>query len=101
MTPSYLPAGAASFRLTVAMWNNCAVSNTSAQRQASIASMAIDTNMRRSATGSSPDGRHRQPVDRAKDLKSQQREADREARLTISAELGHEREGITAVYLGR
>jgi hypothetical protein len=26
---------------------------------------------------------------------------DREARLTISAELGHEREQITAVYLGR
>lgn len=38
---------------------------------------------------------------RSKDLTSQQREADREARLTISAELGHEREGITAVYLGR
>jgi len=61
-----LAGRAASFRLTEAMWNNCAVSNTSAQRQASIASMAIDTNMRRSATGSSPDGRHRQPVDRGR-----------------------------------
>ena len=30
-----------------------------------------------------------------------QRELDREARLTISAELGHDREQITAVYLGR
>lgn len=38
---------------------------------------------------------------RSKDLTPEQREADREARLTISAELGHEREGISAVYLGR
>ena len=30
-----------------------------------------------------------------------QKAADREARLTISRELGHEREQITAVYLGR
>lgn len=30
-----------------------------------------------------------------------QKEADREARLEISRELGHEREEITAVYLGR
>ena len=38
---------------------------------------------------------------RSKDLTAEQRELDREARLTISAELGHEREQITAVYLGR
>ncbi len=38
---------------------------------------------------------------RSKDLTPDQRELDREARLTISAELGHEREQITAVYLGR
>ena len=38
---------------------------------------------------------------RSKDLTPEQRELDREARLTISAELGHEREQITAVYLGR
>ena len=38
---------------------------------------------------------------RSKDLTPSQREADREARLTISQELGHEREQITAVYLGR
>jgi hypothetical protein len=38
---------------------------------------------------------------RSKDLTPEQREMDREARLTISAELGHEREQITAVYLGR
>jgi hypothetical protein len=30
-----------------------------------------------------------------------QREADYDARLIISAELGHGREAITAVYLGR
>lgn len=35
------------------------------------------------------------------ELTSEQREIDREARLTISAELGHDREQITAVYLGR
>ena len=34
-------------------------------------------------------------------LSKEQRLIDREARLTISAELGHEREQITAVYLGR
>ncbi len=38
---------------------------------------------------------------RSKDLTASQRETDREARLTISQELGHEREQITAVYLGR
>ena len=38
---------------------------------------------------------------RSKDLTPEQRELNREARLTISAELGHEREQITAVYLGR
>jgi hypothetical protein len=38
---------------------------------------------------------------RSKDLTPEQRELYREARLTISAELGHEREQITAVYLGR
>ncbi len=38
---------------------------------------------------------------RSRDLTASQREADREARLTISEELGHEREQITAVYLGR
>lgn len=37
----------------------------------------------------------------SKALTPEQRELDREARLTISAELGHEREQITAVYLGR
>ena len=38
---------------------------------------------------------------RSKALTPAQREIDREARLTISMELGHEREQITAVYLGR
>ncbi len=38
---------------------------------------------------------------RSKGLTPAQREIDREARLTISEELGHEREQITAVYLGR
>ncbi len=37
----------------------------------------------------------------AKTLTASQRERDREARLTISLELGHEREQITCVYLGR
>jgi hypothetical protein len=37
----------------------------------------------------------------AKQLSTQQRSIDREARLMISKELGHEREQITAVYLGR
>jgi hypothetical protein len=38
---------------------------------------------------------------RSRDLTPLQREPDREARVTISEELGHEREQITAVYLGR
>jgi hypothetical protein len=38
---------------------------------------------------------------RSRDLTPSQRELDREARLTISEELGHEREQITAVYMGR
>jgi len=38
---------------------------------------------------------------RSKDLTPEQRETVREARLTISAELGHEREQISTVYLGR
>lgn len=37
----------------------------------------------------------------AKDLTPEQKAIDQAARLTISAELGHEREQITAVYLGR
>jgi integrase len=36
----------------------------------------------------------------SKTLTPEQRDQDREARLTISKELGHEREQITAVYLG-
>jgi len=39
------------------------------------------------------------PTSRA--LKPEQKAIDREARLTVSLELGHEREQITAVYLGR
>ena len=38
---------------------------------------------------------------RSKDLSSKQRELNKEARTIISAELGHSREAITAVYLGR
>jgi hypothetical protein len=38
---------------------------------------------------------------RSRDLTPSQHEADRQARLTISEELGHEREQVTAVYLGR
>ena len=38
---------------------------------------------------------------RARELSAAQRPIDREARLTISEELGHEREQISAVYLGR
>jgi integrase len=38
---------------------------------------------------------------KSKDLSPEQKTADREARLTVSAELGHAREEITAVYLGR
>jgi hypothetical protein len=37
----------------------------------------------------------------AKQLTPEQKECDRAARLAISKELGHEREQITAVYLGR
>ena len=37
----------------------------------------------------------------SKILTTEQRELDREARLTISQELGHEREQITSAYLGR
>jgi len=37
----------------------------------------------------------------SKQLSPEKRRIDREARLTISRELGHEREQITAVYLGR
>lgn len=37
----------------------------------------------------------------SKDLTPEQREIDREARLTISAELGHERAQIVGVYVGR
>ncbi len=36
-----------------------------------------------------------------KALTAEQRETDRQARLTISQELGHNREQITAAYLGR
>jgi integrase len=36
-----------------------------------------------------------------RELIPEQRERDREARLTISRELGHEREQVTAAYLGR
>ena len=37
----------------------------------------------------------------SKELTPEQHELDRVSRLTISAELGHEREQITAVYIGR
>jgi hypothetical protein len=37
----------------------------------------------------------------SKVLTPEQRELDREARLTISLELGHEREAVTIAYLGR
>ena len=37
----------------------------------------------------------------SRQLTAAQKEIDRKARLTISKELGHEREQITAVYLGR
>ena len=36
-----------------------------------------------------------------KDLTPEQRELDREARLTISSELGHEREAVVGAYLGK
>lgn len=38
---------------------------------------------------------------RSRELTAEQKAVDREARLTISAELGHEQEQVTAVYLGR
>jgi integrase len=38
---------------------------------------------------------------KAKEMTPKQRVLDQEARLTISRELGHSREAITAVYLGR
>jgi hypothetical protein len=37
----------------------------------------------------------------SRDLTQDQKAADREARLAISSELGHGREQITAIYLGR
>ena len=37
----------------------------------------------------------------SKQLSADQKVIDRQARLTISRELGHDREQITAVYLGR
>ena len=37
----------------------------------------------------------------ARQLSAERKRIDSEARLTISRELGHEREQITAVYLGR
>jgi len=37
----------------------------------------------------------------AKTLTPEQRKTDRQARLTISRELGHEREQITAAYYGQ
>ena len=36
----------------------------------------------------------------AKDLTPEQRTLDHEARLTISLELGHEREAVVGAYLG-
>ena len=38
---------------------------------------------------------------KAKELTAEQKRIDKKARLTISAELGHGREQITSVYLGR
>ena len=38
---------------------------------------------------------------RSRELTPEQKAIDREARLTISCELGHEREQVTAVYCGR
>jgi hypothetical protein len=40
-------------------------------------------------------------VRRERELTPAQREADKDARQIVSRELGHEREQITAVYLGR
>jgi len=36
-----------------------------------------------------------------KSLTLEQRDVDREARLTISQELGHEREAVVSAYIGR
>jgi hypothetical protein len=38
---------------------------------------------------------------RSKELNAQERALDEAARLIVSAELGHERSQVTAVYLGR
>jgi site-specific recombinase XerC len=38
---------------------------------------------------------------RSRQLTREQKAVDRDARLTISSELGHEREQVTAIYLGR
>jgi integrase len=38
---------------------------------------------------------------KSKELTKDQKANDREARLTISRELGHEREQVTSIYLGR
>ncbi len=38
---------------------------------------------------------------KSRELTAAQKAVDREVRLTISTELGHEREQVTAVYLGR
>jgi len=38
---------------------------------------------------------------KSKDLTPDQRATDRAVRLAVSAEMGHAREEITAVYLGR
>ena len=38
---------------------------------------------------------------RSRALTREKKRIDREARLTISSELGHEREQVTAIYLGR
>ena len=38
---------------------------------------------------------------RSRELPAEQKALDREARLTISAELGHGREQVTAIYLSR
>jgi len=37
----------------------------------------------------------------AKELSPEQRERDREVRLTISRELGHERTAVVGAYIGR
>jgi hypothetical protein len=38
---------------------------------------------------------------KSKELSPEQKAIDREARMAVNAELGHAREEITAVYLGR